>query len=99
MNEIKFNIDSVSKESMKLLQQIDQLKILSERFVAKNETLTNDSVGVYAEKYNEQVPKILALNTAIINNLENVSNALINTVKEFDVMELNMSQDIKDNIN
>lgn len=99
MNEIKFNIDSISKGSMKLIQPIDQLKILSERFVAKNETLTNDSVGVYAAKYNEQVPKILALNTAIINNLENVSNALINTVKEFDVMELNMSQNIKDNIN
>lgn len=99
MNEIKFNIDSISKGSMKLIQPIDQLKILSERFVAKNETLTNDSVGVYAEKYNEQVPKILVLNTVIINNLENVSNALKNTVKEFDVMELNMSQEIKDNIN
>lgn len=99
MNEIKFNIDSISKGSMKLIQPIDQLKILSERFVAKNETLTNDSVGVYAEKYNEQVPIILALNTVIINNLENVSNALKNTVKEFDVMELNMSQEIKDNIN
>lgn len=99
MNEIKFNIDNISKESMKLLQQIDQLKILSERFVAKNETLSNDSVGVYAEKYNEQVPKILAFNTAIINNLENVSDALKNTINEFGVMEINMSQEIKDNIN
>lgn len=99
MNEIKFNIDSISKESMKLLQQIDQLKILSERFVAKNETLSNDSVGEYAEKYNEQVPKILALNTVIINNLENISDALKNTINEFDLMELNMSQEIKDNIN
>ena len=99
MNEIKFNIDSISKGSMKLLQPIDQFKILSERFVAKNETLTNDSVGEYTEKYNEQVPKILALNTAIINNLENVSDALKNTINEFGVMELNMSQEIKDNIN
>lgn len=98
MNEIKFNIDSISKASMKLLQPIDQLKILSERFVAKNETLTNDSVGEYAEKYNEQVPKILAFNTVIINNLENVSDALKNTSNEFSVMELNMSQEIKDNI-
>lgn len=98
MNEIKFNIDSISKASMKLLQPIDQLKILSERFVAKNETLTNDSVGEYAEKYNEQVPKILAFNTVIINNLENVSDTLKNTSNEFSVMELNLSQEIKDNI-
>lgn len=99
MNEIKFNTDSISKGSMKLLQKIDQLKILSKRFIANNETLTNDIVGVYAEKYNEQVPKILALNTTIINNLENFSEALKNTVNEFDVMEFNMSQEIKDNIN
>lgn len=99
MNEIKFNIDCISKGSMKLLQQIDQLKILSERFVAKNETLSNDSAGEYAEKYNEQVPKILELNTVIINNLENVSDALKNTINEFGITELNMSQVIKDNIN
>ena len=98
MNEIEFNIDSNSKGSMKLLQQIDQLKILSERIVAKNDTLTNDSVGVCTEKYNKQIPKILALNTAIINNLENISDALKNTINEFGVMELNMSQEIKDNI-
>lgn len=99
MNEIKFNTDSISKGSMKSLKQIDQLKILSERYVAKNETLTNDCVGVYADKYNEQVPKILALNAVIINNLENVSDVLKNTINEFGVMELNMSQEIKDNIN
>lgn len=99
MNEIEFNIDSISKGSMKLLQYIDQLKILSERFIAKNETLTNDSVELYAEKYNELVPKILELNTVIINNLENISDALKNAINEFDVMELNMFQEIKDNIN
>lgn len=99
MNEIKFNIDSISKGSMMLLQQIDHFKILSEQFIAKNDTLTNDIVGVYAEKYNEQVPKILALNTAIINNFENVSDSLKNTINEFGIIELNMSQEIKDNIN